>query len=83
MLAISFLIGCLAYAHPVDYYPQTHTQYVVHSAPASRWVPGHYDHAGYWVPGYWVPMQPRYVTYPTYGSSCHHHRVGRVHCNRR
>lgn len=80
MFLIGLLFSCIAHAHPVKHPPAPYAQVVVYTAPASRWVPGHYDRWGYWVPGRWIAMQVRHVSPPAPARDCHRHRDSRVHC---
>lgn len=82
MFLIGFLFGCMAHAHPVEHPPAPYAQVVVYAAPTSRWVHGHYDRWGYWVPGRWVTAQIRHVSFPAPARDCHRHRNGHAHCGR-
>lgn len=79
------LIGCVAYAHPVNTHTHYagHNHYVTYVAEQSYWVPGHYDSRGYWVGGGWVRVQQAPPRRPRSRSSdCHRHADGRTHCGR-
>ena len=50
--------GVVVVAPPVVYAPPPPVAYVapppVIARPYARWVPGHYDWRGYWIPAHWA-----------------------------
>lgn len=82
MFLAGILFSCMAYAHPVRHAPESYVRVVVQTAPASRWIPGHFDRFGYWIPGHWIQIEAMHVSPPVPAPDCHRHSDGHVHCGR-